>query len=190
MRWRASVLVVSAAVAVAPWPWAWVDRWWASRWYVTVQRVATPLFARLPWPAVDVLFGALIAWWGLQAVRDLRRTRADGVGLGRAVRAVARRTVVTAAILHLKQVHTERRIICGGRSSRRSVHDANRAPVPILRPHVDFHLGARHSRREQLAARVRTELPMFAAIMHDAPDLPRPSSRLRNVDPESERKAA
>lgn len=101
MRWRASVLVVSAAVAVAPWPWAWVDRWWASRWYVTVQRVATPLFARLPWPAVDVLLGALIAWWGLQAVRDLRRTRADGVGLGRAVRAVALRTVVTTAVLHV-----------------------------------------------------------------------------------------
>lgn len=101
MRWRASVLLVSAAAAVAPWPWTWVDRWWASRWYVAVQRVATPLCATLPWPAVDLLFGVLIAWWAVQAVRDVRRTRAEGVGAGAAVRAIALRTLVTAAVLHL-----------------------------------------------------------------------------------------
>jgi uncharacterized protein DUF3810 len=96
MRWRIALLILALAAAFLPIPSSAIESSYSARFFPFFQIIATSLSNRVPFALLDVLVVAVVAWWLLQGVRDLRAARRNG-WIATTSRIVVRTTTVAAA---------------------------------------------------------------------------------------------
>ena len=100
-RLSAAIITAAAVAALVPTPAAWVEQAYSRQWYLTAQRILTPVsgfvgFSLLDLLAVVGLFGLGFWWW-----RRLRRSGSEGRARAVAVARLALHTAAFAAALYL-----------------------------------------------------------------------------------------
>jgi hypothetical protein len=95
MRWRLALVVVALAAAFLPIPRGAIESIYSGRFFPIIQRIATSISNRAPFPLFDPLVLGVVAWWFAQGARDVVAGRRSG--WLRAVTSVAVRTATIAA---------------------------------------------------------------------------------------------